>query len=628
MTEKVIKNEQWYVKDLINKVNNHNIRKPKFQRKKKWSILPKKDTVPNEQSYIRFLFDTRNSVHAITFGQEANDSTICYSNIDGNNRINAIKHFMDTPFDIFPDYFSEIKNFIWSLMAHDKHAITESDANELIKMFQRMSYECLIHFKYPSYFKGRGHTDWYESTLKIHRDDFEQIIDSVQRKLKLSETEDFHTNAKVNVNIFEGYNTDELCKTFENINRFNSKLTEAELLASRLYNEKAFRIEDSSIEAQLKTCVKEYYERKSKDEALECYKFDTNDALNAHDFIVAFQNLCSTKCPFISSADTNDMPLFYKLFKFKYGGFADTFTTKNVNEFIKLITYACDVLTDVSSFIFTDQINKKLFNGACQKKLRHLSKNSIVVLMSCIFGHCAKKTDTGVVQKELQKCILFHFMAYDLKNKETKDEFKRYDLIAYQAGGAYVENKAKPLLKHPEKLNDRLEQAVFDRLITALCAESNDPHYRKDEKGSIVRKKRRALRFTDMCLMFQYYKERVPTNLLHDSFSIEHIVPNSSEWDQELDKDRTGNLVPIHASINTKRSNNHLSDYLKADKGSNFRRYIDILPDDDTYDSIVKHEEKADQKPKIHNNENYEIMCSKNEELYKTTFLQCLYKHE
>ena len=125
--------------------------------------------------------------------------------------------------------------------------------------------------------------------------------------------------------------------------------------------------------------------------------------------------------------------------------------------------------------------------------------------------------------------------------------------------------------------------------------------------------------------MFQYYKDRVPTNLLHDSFSNEHIIPNSSEWDHQLDKDRLGNLVPIHANINTTRSNNHLSEYLKSDKGGNFRRFIDILPDDDTYNAIVKHEDKQDQKPMIHNNENYDAMCRRNEELYKTTFLKCLY---
>ena len=39
--------------------------------------------------------------------------------------------------------------------------------------------------------------------------------------------------------------------------------------------------------------------------------------------------------------------------------------------------------------------------------------------------------------------------------------------------------------------------------------------------------------------------------MLDKEFSLEHIIPNSSEWEGELDKDRTGNLIPIIAEINT-----------------------------------------------------------------------------
>ena len=70
MTDKQIKNEQWYIRDLVAKISNNKIIKPKFQRKKKWDIKPKNNNVPNERSYIEFLFKTKNSVHAITFGQE------------------------------------------------------------------------------------------------------------------------------------------------------------------------------------------------------------------------------------------------------------------------------------------------------------------------------------------------------------------------------------------------------------------------------------------------------------------------------------------------------------------------------------------------------------------------------
>ena len=108
MTDKNIKNEQWYVKDLISKILNKKISKPKFQRRKKWNIMPSNVNNPNEHSYIKFLFKTKNSVHAITFGQETSSNSVTFSNIDGNNRINAIQHFMTKPFEIFPYYLDDL----------------------------------------------------------------------------------------------------------------------------------------------------------------------------------------------------------------------------------------------------------------------------------------------------------------------------------------------------------------------------------------------------------------------------------------------------------------------------------------------------------------------------------------
>ena len=94
MTDKIVKNEQWPITELIYRINKAGITKPKFQRKKKWTKLPlKKKTAPNEKDYINFLFEHCNSVAAITFGQDTINNEIKLSNIDGNNRINAISNF-------------------------------------------------------------------------------------------------------------------------------------------------------------------------------------------------------------------------------------------------------------------------------------------------------------------------------------------------------------------------------------------------------------------------------------------------------------------------------------------------------------------------------------------------------
>jgi len=56
MTEQNIIIEQWYVKTLVNKIKNREIDKSKSQRKQTWHTLPKKNNVPSQKNYIKFLY--------------------------------------------------------------------------------------------------------------------------------------------------------------------------------------------------------------------------------------------------------------------------------------------------------------------------------------------------------------------------------------------------------------------------------------------------------------------------------------------------------------------------------------------------------------------------------------------
>ena len=163
MTDTRIKNEQWCVKELISKINNQEISKPKFQRKRKWDILPKNDNNPNEKAYIQFLYDTENSVHAITFGQETTSQKLCFSNIDGNNRINAIKHFIDKPFEIFNDYLDNL------IVVINDIGLSQEDKETLIKIFSNLSYTEIMNFKYNLFFNKNGYENLYPR-IQIYRD--------------------------------------------------------------------------------------------------------------------------------------------------------------------------------------------------------------------------------------------------------------------------------------------------------------------------------------------------------------------------------------------------------------------------------------------------------------------------
>jgi hypothetical protein len=618
MTDKRIKNEQWSVKELISKIDNNEITKPKFQRKKKWDTFPKKDSTPNEKAYIKFLYDTENSVHAITFGQESNSQRIIYSNIDGNNRINAIKHFMDRPFEIFGEYLDYLKSYIDTLKLPDEYN------NLLKKIFDQLSYNQIIKFKYNKYFRDNGYEELYNSKLKIHRDEFEPHIEKIQEKLKVNGTENFDTTVKINVNLFEGYNTDELCKTFEDINKYNSKLTETELLACRLHNIYNFTINNKPFETELNGCINEYYNDKSDNEVLDCYKFDEKEELNAHDFIVGFQNLCNKKYNFIGKTDVDGLSLFFKIWKLLYNRFNDTFTTENVNYFIEKINYSCDNLQKTVSNIFPVKINNVLFNKSCEEKLQTLKKNNLFMLISSIIGFKEKHEQKNIIIKHLEKCLIYHFFVSDIKEKDIREDFKNYDSITYRAGGGFIENATKNLLSNPETISNKLDKHLFDKLLNQLFIETNSPHERKLENGKNKNDKRRKIKFFEKTLMFYHYKGKIPTNMLENEFSIEHIMPNSSEWDGKLDKDRTGNLIPIISTINSQRGNKHINSYKNTKEGTEFCEFIkNIIPNDGVYNTIIKHNER---KPTIINNEKYNEMCEKNEKIYQENFINCLFK--
>jgi hypothetical protein len=614
MTDKRIKNEQWSIKHLISKIDNKDITKPKFQRKKKWNIHPKKKDFPNVYDYIKFLYNTENSVHPITFGQESTTQGIFYSNIDGNNRINAIKYFMDKPFDIFYEYLDDLFKIFDN--------INSENNSEIKEIFKSLSYDEIIKMKTPAkFFRQKNKRELFEE-IRLEEEVIEQEVEKIQKKLMIIESDTFDSTVKINVNLFEGYNTDELCKTFEDINKYNSKLTETELLACRLHNICDFTINNKPFETELNECIKKYYKDKSNQEVLDCYEFEEAN-INAHDFIVGFQNLCNKKYSFIGETDVDGLSLFFKLYKAFYGSYINTFTSENINDFIEKILDSCEIFNQVVSSIFTEKINGKLFNKSCQEKIKTLKKNNMFMLLSCINGFKDKNTDRYNIIKNLEKCLLYHFMVSDLKNKDKREDFKNSDSITYRAGGGFIDNMAKQLLSDPEIISNKLTEKLFENLLCQLCNEVNNPYERKLENGNNKNDKRRTLKFFEKTIMFYFYKENIPTNMLEHEFSIEHICPNSSEWDGELDKDRVGNLIPIISTINSSRGNKHISEYSNADGGEKFIKFIKkIIPQHDIYNNIISH----DKKPRIKSNKLYNNMCEKNEEEYRQNFINCLFK--
>ena len=272
-----------YVRELISKIDSNLIKKPQYQRKRKWDVIPKKENTPNEKSYIEFLFKKKNSVHAITFGQETLDSKIIFSNIDGNNRINAIHHFLKKPFEIFREYLVDLNNIIDNSESENK--------DELKKIFSSLSYSVFIKIRrLNKFFESIGKSELYGNMEKELCDSIDEEIQEMQTELKIH-GEEFDKEVIINVNIFEGYTTEQLCETFEEINKYNSKLTETELLSCRLFNVRDFSITNNVIKTEINNSIKQYYENKAIGETLDCYEYTEESNMNAHDFIMGLHNL-------------------------------------------------------------------------------------------------------------------------------------------------------------------------------------------------------------------------------------------------------------------------------------------------------------------------------------------------
>ena len=614
ITDKYIKNEQWSVKQLASKVSSKEISKPKYQRKRKWDTLPKKENVPSEKDYIDFLYETNNSVHAITFGQNGKE----LSNIDGNNRINAILHFLEEPFCLFPEKLDKLLVFI-------KNQINKEVSCDVEIILKKMKYCELMTFKYNRYFIENGHVEIYNSHLKSIRDELEPCFDELMKNMKINGKDRFDTDVKINVNLFDGYTIEELADIFCKINKYKSGLTEQEILASQLYKVTTFTITDKLFELELKGHIKQFYLERTEDEVLTCYTYDENkDIINAYDFMVGFQNYSHNKCSLIDKTDNDGLSLFFKIYKTIYKiGFDISFTTENVNEFIFYISKTISLLEQIKTNIFMEKLvgNGKIFDG-CNKKLSSLKKNNMYLIIIAIIGYIKNNTPEDNILRSIEKCLVFHFFVNGIEDKEKREAFQLHDSILYQAGGAFIDNKAKDFLKTPTLISDKINKEIMTEVVKYLNNENiKNKLYETRANGKDKNDKRRSRKIHEKFLIYYYYTNKVPREFLKNTFWVEHLFPFSSSWDNEIDIDRLGNIIPIIDTLNKERSNKHINEYRRLDK-SKFLKYIDIIPQNQIYDEIVTHK---DMKPHIHNSEKYNDFCCSNETILINCFLEHLF---
>jgi 5'-deoxynucleotidase YfbR-like HD superfamily hydrolase len=624
MTNKFTETKLWSVKELTSKIESGKIKKLRCNRKKYWTVQPSKNRQhPSIKAFISFLYETKHSINAITMGT-INDKIEA---VDGNNRINAIVLFVNTPLEIFPEYLEELNNFI-----DDTTEITSIDDKDKIKnIFKNMSYSEVLNFrKLSKFMETIKEKDFYSTKLLTARinDKLEEYIETIQTKLKVNGEKDFTECVKIIVNVSEGYTLEELYKQYVDVNEHNKSMTETELLAGGLSDITNFTINDLAILIEIKLCLVDYYELKSKDEVLECHKFDMNETISAYEFIVGFQDYTNKLCKLIEKTDNKGTSLFFKLFKFFYKGqLRDEFTTNNVNEFINRIIRATKILNvilnDFTSDKLTGPSGPKLFES-CNKTIYNLEKNNVYIIIISILGFfkTQPETDDKIILNSIKKCILYHLFVHEIKNKITREEYQLHDAILYQHGGKAIENMAEKVYASPTSISNKVTEECMRNVLQVLISQNNECDDRFLPNGSKKKNKRRDRRFHEKMLMYYFYKQKVPSNLLNNNFWLEHICPFSSNWQNQLCVERLGNVVPIIDYLNHKRLDKHISTYEKCDDQKFIKFINDIIPHYNCYDKIISHKSNT---PEIIDNAEYEKFCEKNEAVYINNFITCLY---
>ncbi len=628
-SELEISNDKWTVGGLLK--NKKNIIKPKFQRKKWWTVQPviNGKPKPNYREYIDFLFDTKNTIDPISFGEENKiingESITRYVNVDGNNRINAIITFMQTPLIIYPEYLKPFSELLDTFVI--KNIITTQDKEKFIHFLTNLDYEKLSrlkHFK-SLYEKNQEIKTILNKITNIdERDNIELAIFAIQKELLFDNNDNFDQTVIINVNIFKKATFEELCMIFQNINKHNHCLSETELLASILI-ENYITIENKNvlIVHGIKQSIKDYYSTKQNDEILDSSEFDETK-INSFDIMVGLQNYCSSISEgIIPLFDPSDVSLYFKIYRQLHnsenvidGLHPNKFNDENVNIFINEIIRAVKIINSSMNKIFNKKINERLFNKSCRAKNSLLGKNNIfIIIISIINDLQNNKLEQDIIDYST-RCILYHILLKDIKDHDNIKLYTNHDIFHYEAGGGYIEGQATKIMKGELDTSKKVTEKVFKEVVEIIIKQNNQPVTCQNKKS-----KRRTLKFIDHCLTSFYYNKYVSTIYLDNKYSIEHIAPFSSSWEQseEIDIDRIGNLIPIIDSLNKGRGNGHIEYYEKSN--SSYVSLLKNIPNKEKYDKIVKHDTRT---PKIINVENYNKMCLENEKMYLDNFInQC-----
>ena len=402
-----VKSDSCFIDDFYTKYQDAQIRKPRIQRKKRWST-------DQSKKYIQFIARLGNTCLPLSVNELQMDGKNIYMLFDGNNRANAILDFYHTPLSLFEDFIPQ-------------------EFQPIKPHLQSTHLDTLLQKRY-TYLKFCEDVHCVPEVCdKCIEEAWERMMDCLE-----------HLNFKkirVQLNRYDHLTNEEMQHIYESINRGGMPLTEQDLLASSLANQQY-----SDLPNDITQAVEAYYEDMNQGERLRmCEKLTQ---LNLYEILTGLQWILHQSYGFIPEPNVSkDLDIVFYLWK-QIHGFTQT-TKEPVDSFIRNVKSACALLHEVLCRMYDPVLN-----------FQEHHKMKKVNILTCLLYFMY----TDVEKKQLiHKALLYHTILMKLyDDKELDPTMRSQDIFWYQHHGLEIHKQIKrKAFKLPEIPDKRIQEELF-----------------------------------------------------------------------------------------------------------------------------------------------------------------------
>lgn len=564
---------------------NKNLVKARMQRKKRWlDFAPTKGGhKTNNKDFIDFIIKTGHIVNPFLFVEKIDSNRKMNIIIDGNNRINAIIHFIEKPLH----YYNKL--------------IPQEFTDDMKRCLGNMSLRDILECRDLKQFcKTNNFIEFYK--VNIDNDNIDLAFENLK--------DTFHKHRFFDIRVliirFENIDDSKIKEIYEGVNRGGVKLTRQEILASTT-SFITYNSTELDLYSKIAHHVKLYYDDMDDNEHIRIDR-DEPVNLNLFEVLLGFQEYCATQYSFIDHTGDGELDLVFRCYEVVFDNFKEK--CNNLNTFMQQLITAWDVIKDIQSYFYNTNINYQ----SLEKLKLHIKKNSLAMVSLHIYTNTDKIQDAYFIS-HLKILLLYNELCSMIKNGDDKKRFELYNKIGYATGSRHVFDTCQKILAGTEDLQEPSEEKIVE-ILTYM----NDTHvspYTHNEKP----KKRGKLTKYKSLILCMYYNRNVPMEYLSASKNIEHIVPWSiSRWTEgrTIDLDRLGNITLIDERTNKQRGNRPMSpDFIEKNK-----LYYFNFPSSDDYTGLGITTDNVLKNSRAYNN-----MCKEREEKYITSIVSSLFKH-